>query len=330
MTAGPTAESVAAHGSAGRRPLTVGVIGAGTMGTGIARLLFAAGHRVQVFDQERGRVAAWLDTLAAGDRLAPGGQDISDSSSLAGAVSDADIIVEAVAEDHAVKSEVLRELSAHASDTCIIATNTSSFPIDVLAEDCAHPERFLGMHFFNPADVIPGVEVIPGEATSPEVIARVMDLLIDAGKRPAVVRSTPAFIANRLQMALFLECLRCVEEGIVTPEALDTVVSTSFGFRLPLFGPFAIADMAGLDVYQGILENLQAVYGDRFATPAAIGDRVARGDLGLKTGRGFRAFDARTRRDLPVARDQMYAYLRDALAELDARQLFPKDEGGSP
>ena len=157
-----------------------------------------------------------------------------------------------------------------------------------------------------------------------------MDLLIDAGKRPAVVRSTPGFIANRLQMALFLECLRCVDEGIVTPEALDTVVSTTFGFRLLLFGPFAIADMAGLDVYQRILENLQARYGDRFATPAAISDRVARGDLGLKTGRGFRTFDTRTQRELPAARDQMYLYLRDALAELDARQLLPRDEGGSP
>jgi 3-hydroxyacyl-CoA dehydrogenase, C-terminal domain/short chain dehydrogenase len=156
--------------------------------------------------------------------------------------------------------------------------------------------------------------VIPGDATSPEVIARVIGLLIDAGKRPAVVRSTPAFIANRLQMALFLECLRCVDEGIVTPEALDTVVSTSFGFRLPLFGPFAIADMAGLDVYQGILENLPAVYGDRFATPAAIGDRVARGDLGLKTGRGFRTFDTRTQRELPVARDHEGGLLAGELA----------------
>ena len=306
------------------------------MGTGIARLLFAAGHRIQVFDQERGRVAAWLRALPAADRLADDGRDISDSPSLAAAAADADIIVEAVAEDRAVKRDVLRELSGHASQACIIATNTSSFPIDVLAKDCAHPERFLGMHFFNPADVIPGVEVIPGDATAPEVTARVMDLLIDAGKRPAVVRSTPGFIANRLQMALFLECLRCVDEGIVTPEALDTVVSTTFGFRLLLFGPFAIADMAGLDVYQGILENLRQKYGDRFATPAAIGDRVARGDLGLKTGRGFRTFDTETQRELPVARDEMYRYLRDALAELDARQLLPPhgdeaaDERGAP
>ncbi len=330
MTAGPTAESVTAHRGVGRLPLTVGVIGAGTMGTGIARLLFAAGHRIQVFDQEQGRVAAWLDSLPVDDRLADGGRDISDSSSLAAAVSEADIIVEAVTEDHAVKRAVLRELSAHASETSIIATNTSSFPIDVLAQDCVHPERFLGVHFFNPADVIPGVEVVPCDATSPDVVARVMDLLIDAGKRPAVVRSSPAFIANRLQMALFLECLRCVDEDLISPEALDTVVSTSFGFSLPLFGPFAIADMAGLDVYQGILENLQARYGYRFATPAAIRDRVARGDLGLKTGRGFRTFDPRTQRELPVARDQMYLYLRDALAEIDARHLFPRDEGSSP
>ncbi len=312
-----------------RRPLTVGVIGAGTMGTGIARLLFAAGHRVQVFDQERGRVAGWLAALALGDRLAEDGRDLSDCPSLAAAAADADIIVEAVAEEREVKRDVLRQLSAAASATCIIATNTSSFPIDVLARDCVRPERFLGMHFFNPADVIPGVEVIPGDATAPAVTTRVMDLLVAAGKRPAVVRSTPAFIANRLQMALFLECLRCVDEGIVTPEALDTVVSTTFGFRLPLFGPFAIADMAGLDVYQGILENLQATYGDRFATPAAVSDRVARGDVGLKAGRGFRTFDAGTQRELPAARDRLYVRLRDVLAELDPGHLVPRDDGAA-
>lgn len=313
-----------------RSPLTIGVIGAGTMGTGIARLFFDAGHRIRLFDQEEGRVAAWLGSLATADRLADGGRQISDSPSLTAAADGADLIVEAVAEDPAVKSLVLKVLSTHAADTCIIASNTSSIPIDVLALDCLRPQRFLGVHFFNPADAIPGVEVIPGEATSGDVVSQVMELLVDAGKRPAIVRSSPGFIANRLQMALFLECLRCVDEGLVTPEALDTVVSTTFGFRLPIFGPFAIADMAGLDIYQGILETLEGKYGERFATPAAIRDRVSRGDFGLKTGKGFRTYDSRERSDLPAVRDTMYVRLRDALGKLDAYRLLAHSEGANP
>lgn len=298
-------------------PLAVGVIGAGTMGTGIARLLSRAGHQVQVFDNQPGRVAQWLSAEPAADDDAGA---IKTSPSLREAAAGADLVIEAVSEDRAVKSRVLREISEHADATAIIATNTSSFPIDVLSRECSRPERFLGIHFFNPADVIPGVEVIPGAATASEVMSTVNRLLTEAGKRPATVQSSPGFIANRLQMALFLECLRCVDEGLVCPDDLDTVVSTTFGFRLPLFGPFAIADMAGLDVYRGILETLAGQYGERFATPPALLEHTDRGEFGLKTGQGFRSYDSRTRVELPMMRDRMYVRLRDALEELDLRQ----------
>ncbi|MEU5884015.1 3-hydroxyacyl-CoA dehydrogenase family protein [Spirillospora sp. NPDC047279] len=296
---------------------TTAVIGTGTMGRGIARLFLRAGHTVRVHDHVTGLAAAWVESLPDEERLsADGGVRISDAATPADAANGADLIIEAVAEDRAVKAVVLKVLSAHASDDCVIASNTSSFPIDDLAPDCALPERFLGIHFFNPADVIPGVEVIPGRATDPEVVARATAWLTAAGKRPATVRSSPGFIANRLQMALFLECLRCVDEGLVTPEDLDTVVSTTFGFRLSLFGPFAIADMAGLDVYQSIFATLEAGLGEQFTAPESLRSRTARGQFGLKVGQGFKTYDGPQRSELVTARDAKYAKLRDFLEDL--------------
>lgn len=299
-----------------RTVTTVAVVGTGTMGRGIARLFLRAGHDVRVHDARPGVAAEWVHSLPADERLDAEGRDRAvEVADLADLVRGAGLVVEVVAEERDVKSTVLRTVSAHAPADCVIATNTSSFPIDELAADVEHPERFLGMHFFNPADVIPGVEVIAGEATDPVVVERVSDWLTAAGKRPATVRSSPGFIANRLQMALFLEAVKCVEEGLVTAADLDTVVSTSFGFRLPFFGPFAIADMAGLDVYRSIFATLQEGFGDRFAAPDSLVALTDEGHYGLKTGRGFRAYEPDEGETLVAARDDAYARMNDLLSE---------------
>jgi len=303
--------------AAGRTTTTVAVIGTGTMGRGIARLFASAGHDVKVHDNEPGLAATWLDSLPNTDRYADDGRElITEAATLADAAVGAELIIEVVAEDRAVKAVVLQTLSAHAPDHGVIATNTSSFPIDDLAVDCARPERFLGIHFFNPADVIPGVEVIPSKVTDLAIVDQAKKWLIAAGKRPATVRSSPGFIANRLQMALFLECVRCVDEGLVTPEDLDTVVSTTFGFRLPFFGPFAIADMAGLDVYRSIFATLEEGLGDRFRAPDSLVERTEQGHIGLKVGQGFQAYGAKERVDLIAARDASYERMNALLADL--------------
>lgn len=295
---------------------TVAVVGAGTMGRGIAGLFMRAGHDVRIHDHLPGVAARWVDSLSADELRGDDGRvRATDVATLEELVQDAGLVVEVVAEDRAIKASVLRTVSEHAPAHCIIATNTSSFPIDELAEDCLRPERFLGMHFFNPADVIPGVEVIAGEATDPAVVERVSAWLTAAGKRPATVRSSPGFIANRLQMALFLEAVKCVEEGLVTAADLDTVVSTSFGFRLPFFGPFAIADMAGLDVYRSIFATLQQGFGDRFAAPDSLVALTDQGHYGLKTGRGFRAYAPDEGETLVAARDDAYARMNDLLSD---------------
>lgn len=306
---------------------TVAVIGTGTMGRGIGRVFLAAGHQVRMYDNVPGLAASWVDSLPDGERLDDAGRPrISASDDLATLATGADLVVEVVAEDREVKAEVLQAVSAHAPDDCVIATNTSSYPIDDLAKDCRIPERFVGMHFFNPADAIPGVEVIPSDVTAPAVVERVRSWLTAAGKRPATVRSSPGFIANRLQMALFLESARCVEEGLVTPEDLDTVVSTTFGFRLPLFGPFKIADMAGLDVYRSIFATLEEGLGEGFAAPASLVERTERGEFGLKTGQGYSSYGDDEREPLVASRDAAYRELTAFLDGLESTRPAPREE----
>jgi 3-hydroxybutyryl-CoA dehydrogenase len=160
---------------------------------------------------------------------------------------------------------------------------------------------------------VPGVEVIPGPRTRPKVVEQVLDVLRRLGKVPALVRSSPGFLANRLQLALFVECLRCVEEGLATPEDVDAVVSSTFGFRLPVFGPFAVADMAGLDVYASILDLLQERFGDRFSAAPTLRNLVAEGAYGVKTGRGFRQYTSEVTEEWLNRRDSSYKRLLQTL-----------------
>jgi 3-hydroxybutyryl-CoA dehydrogenase len=289
------------------RSETVAVIGTGYMGRSIARCFGATGFRVRAYDVRAEAVAAFVrDEDAAW---------LTGSATLEEAVADCGVVVEAAAEDVGVKADVLDRISAAAPADCMVATNTSSLDVDQLAQHVQGPERFIGLHFFGPAELVPGVEVVVGKQTSPDTAKAAVDLVERIGKRPSTVVSAPGFVANRLQMALFLESLRCVEEGLVSMDALDTIVSSTIGFRLPAFGPFAIADMAGLDVYASILGILEAAYGDRFATPARLTELVAEGRHGLKTGGGFCDYDAAEAAALVEHRDQMYRRLADCLRD---------------
>ncbi len=184
-----------------------------------------------------------------------------------------------------LKHPVLRAISAAADPAAIIATNTSALPVGDLAEVVAAPERFLGVHWFGPAPFVPLVELAGGTA---EVTERVAAMLRAAGKVPVQVPDVPGFIGNRLQFALYREAALVVEEGLADAATVDTVVSNSFGLRLPFFGPLLVGDIAGLDVYESAFRSLEAQYGERFAPPQSLVERVAAGDLGVKTGGGLR------------------------------------------
>jgi 3-hydroxybutyryl-CoA dehydrogenase len=304
------------------------VVGAGYMGGGIAQVLalhgyrvtlgdvdgeIAARARVRLVDQARGFEAQGLLPAGAADKIA---DNLTAAASIEDAVATSDYVAEAVPEDPVIKADILRRISAAAPADAVIGTNTSAIPIGDLAASVTGPERFLGVHWMNPAPFIPGVELIPGPETLPSVVDLAEELIRALGKTPARVADTPGFVANRLQFALYKEAVRIVEEGVANPSQIDDVVSNTFGFRLALFGPFAIGDMAGLDVYESSFRTLEKAYGERFAAPAALTTTVEEGNLGLKSGRGFLDVDPASRESLVAYRDSAYARLSQLRAEL--------------
>lgn len=307
---------------------TIAVVGSGYMGGGIALVFALSGYAVALADADaqttelaRARVISEAQAFESQGLLAAGSartvhDNLTVASSIELAVAGADYVTEAVPERVQLKLEILGQIAAAARPDAIIATNTSAIPIGELAPAVTHPERFLGVHWMNPAPFIPGVELIPGPATASQTVDVAQDLIRGVGKVPARVADTPGFVANRLQFALYKEAVRIVEEGTATPEQIDAVVSNTFGFRLALFGPFAIGDMAGLDVYESSYRTLEEAYGERFSVPASLAAMVAAGRLGLKTGRGFLDWDVARRESLLAYRATAYARLSQLRAEL--------------
>jgi 3-hydroxybutyryl-CoA dehydrogenase len=239
---------------------------------------------------------------------------------LAEAVAEADFVEEAVLERPEVKKPLLDSIEEAARPDAVIGSNTSTLPIGDLAAGLKHPERFLGVHFSNPAPFIPGVELIAHSETDEQVVEAVEALVSITGKLTARVHDKAGFVLNRLQYVLLREAVNLVEEGVATPEDVDVIVRTTFGYRLPFFGPFAIADMAGLDVYRDGFRTLQAHYGDRLAVPALLTELVESGRYGIKLGGGFvtRAGDQAA---LVAYRNTAYARLGQLLEELGPAPL---------
>ncbi|HLT67456.1 MAG TPA: 3-hydroxyacyl-CoA dehydrogenase family protein [Microbacterium sp.] len=308
---------------------TVTIVGSGYMGGGIAQVLAIAGFDVTVADVSVDNANASLERLRKEARdfeaqglYAPGSaelveQHISAGKTIEEAVADVDFIEEAVFERVDVKREVLANISQHARPDAIIGTNTSTIPVKELESAVVHPERFLTVHFSNPAPFIPGVELVAGEATKPQAISEVKELLARSGKQGAQVADTPGMVLNRLQYVLLKEATAVVEEGVATAEDVDTIVRTTFGFRLGFFGPFAIADQAGLDVYSNCFVTFEEAFGDRLATPAMLKEAVDDDRKGIKNGRGWLGdYDASTAAELVAYRNKAYARMSQLLSEL--------------
>jgi 3-hydroxybutyryl-CoA dehydrogenase len=308
-------------------PRGAAIIGAGTMGLGVAECFAAAGIRVLLTDatpeltreakrrlvrRARGHADAGLLAEGAVERV----EAVETAGDVAGTVGGVGLVFEAVPEDIGLKEEILTSCSAAAPQDAVIVSNTSSLPINDLSEFVGRPGRFCGMHWFNPPEWTPGVEVIPAATTAPEVVERLVEFLRSIGKRPAVVGDGPGFVANRIQNALFLEAVRCVEEGLASPQEVDEVVRSCFGFRLPFFGPFQISDMAGLDVYENVLDVLREGLGERFAAPQSLRNLVEEGRTGTKSGVGFLQYTDEERERLLLERDRRYAALGALLEDL--------------
>ena len=294
----------------------ISVVGAGLMGHGIAQVFAVAGHEVTITDT----VMKNLDTVEG--RIAANLRDLGDDESavsrvrscvdLAEAVRDADYVVEAVLEDLPLKQRLFADIERHVRPDTILASNTSVIPITSIMRGLKKRERALGTHWWNPPFLVPLVEVIATEWTSPQAIAWTMELHQAAGKKPAhVKKDVPGFIGNRLQHALWREAISLVENGICDAETVDAVVKASFGRRIAVLGPLENADLVGTDLTLAIHDNVLPAIDSRPGPSPYLKKLVAEGKLGFKSGEGFRkwspeeqaALRAKVVKHLKAARD---------------------------
>ena len=278
----------------------VTVVGAGLMGHGIAVQLALRGVDVRLNDvsdesleraiQNAGVVLETLHGLGLASeddvRDVPG--RIKTDVSLQRSVEDADLVIEAVFEDLVLKQSVFAELDRFCPPRTVLASNTSSFMASQLAPSTARPDKVVVANWWNPPYLLPLVEVVKGPETSDESISVLAGFLERIGKRPVVLqKESLGFIGNRMQFALLREAIAIVEQGIASPEDVDAVVKTSFGRRLAVAGPFEVFDLAGWDTVRAIIETLFPVMDSSTKVPNTIENMVQRGDLGLKSGKGF-------------------------------------------
>jgi 3-hydroxybutyryl-CoA dehydrogenase len=275
----------------------VAVLGAGTMGHGIAQVAAAAGADVSLYDVDGAaparaveRIRQNLDKGVSLGKVTPDTRDatlgrLHPVPSFLEALEGADLVVEAAPESLPLKRALLEDVEGAAPETCVIATNTSSLSIAELASDLRNPRRFLGLHFFNPVHVMALVEVVWGPQTGQDELARAVAFVKELGKEPIVVKDSPGFASSRLGVLLGLEAMRMVQEGVADPEAIDKAME--LGYRHPM-GPLRLTDLVGLDVRLGIAEYLHDKLGsEAFRPPEILRRMVAEGKLGKKTGEGF-------------------------------------------
>lgn len=272
---------------------TIAVIGAGLMGVGIAQVFVTQGKLVKVYDPLESTLNSLVERLRQNLDLVNKPHDCLEnliiSRSLADAVGDADIVFEAAPEQLEIKQSIFRDLLPLVKNDAILASNTSVIPIKEIGQGLDHKGRLVGTHWWNPAFLIPLVEVVQSEATSDWVVEQTIGLLEEVGKKPVHVKKDVAgFVGNRLQHALWREAIALINDGVCDAETIDIVVKNSFGMRLPVLGPIENSDMVGLDltldIHNVILKGI-----NRDVTPSPLlQHKVASGELGMKSGKGFR------------------------------------------
>jgi 3-hydroxybutyryl-CoA dehydrogenase len=275
---------------------TVLVVGAGTMGRGIASLCATRGFRVRLTDADEHALAAAREAIAASwEKLRAKGKlsevDVAAASerltaeSLEADDAAADLAIEAVPERLDLKRDIFLGLEGRLSESAILATNTSSLSITKIAATLRHPERVIGLHFFNPAPVMPLLEIVVGTKTSPATLASAREFAEALGKRAITVKDSPGFATSRLGVALGLEAIRMLEEGVASAEDIDAAMEAGYGHAM---GPLRTSDLVGLDVRLAIAEALaRDLPSSRFEPPALLRRMVAEGKTGVKAGEGF-------------------------------------------
>lgn len=274
----------------------IGVVGAGAMGSGIAQVAAVHGHQVFIFDTQKqalDKAKAQLDffihKLSDKQKLSETAEQVLNRFHFVEeltALADCDLVIEAIVEKLEIKKSVFKNLEETVKETCILGSNTSSLPITAIASACAHPERVMGIHFFNPAPLMALVEVIPALQTNHDLVPLVKNLLVDWGKQPVIAKDTPGFIVNRIARPFYSEALRIYEEGIADMATIDWALKDLGGFRM---GPFTLMDYIGHDVNYVVTETVfRAFFFDPRYKPSFSQQRLLdAGWLGRKSGRGF-------------------------------------------
>jgi len=294
----------------------IGIIGAGTMGVGIAQVAATAGCKVVLFDANAPQIDKALSGLEktlqklvdkakiSQEKATEIRNNIVKGEALQD-LKDSDLVIEAIIENKDIKTKVFTELETYVSADCIIGSNTSSISITSLGAELKKPERFIGIHFFNPAPLMPLVEVIPSLLTEKSLAEKIYNLMKDWGKMPVIAKDIPGFIVNRIARPYYGEGLRIVEENIATPEQVDEAMRTLGNFKM---GPFELMDLIGVDVNFAVTTT---VYKDYFYDPkykpSLLQQRMAEAKLhGRKTGKGF--YDYAEGAEKPVAEknDELY------------------------
>jgi 3-hydroxybutyryl-CoA dehydrogenase len=313
--------------------MIVGVIGAGTMGAGIAQVCLQAGHEVLLHDVDeaaiergRGRIADGLEKLVAKGRLTADQRSqmltsLRDAHSIQGMASEADVVIEAALENIDLKNTIFRALGADAGPDTLLATNTSALSVSEIGQASGRPRQVVGLHFFNPAPVMPLVEVVIGQGSDPLVVDRAIAFATDLGKTAVACADSPGFIVNRVNRPFTLEALRMLEAGEAGVEEIDKAVQSA-GYPM---GPFALMDLVGIDinlaaataVWQGFDEAV------RFTPSNVQGDLVAAGDLGRKTGRGFYVYENGSATGLS---DRLPAAAQPATGQLEPDRIVARIE----
>ncbi|MBE0011481.1 MULTISPECIES: 3-hydroxyacyl-CoA dehydrogenase family protein [Micrococcales] len=281
-------------GRTGELPARVGVLGGGRMGAGIAHAFLIKGADVVVIERDEASAQAGRERVASSaaksiERDPHSGNLDEMVSRLKTSVDYADfgdreLVVEAVPEDWTLKVAALRRVEEQLTPGAVLASNTSSLSVSGLAEELERPQDFLGLHFFNPVPASTLIEVVIGKQTRPDLVEQTRSWVQGLGKTAVVVNDAPGFASSRLGVAIALEAMRMVEEGVASAKDIDNAMV--LGYKHPT-GPLRTTDIVGLDVRLGIAEYLHETLGERFAPPQILREKVARGELGRKTGKGF-------------------------------------------
>jgi 3-hydroxybutyryl-CoA dehydrogenase len=292
---------------------TIGVIGAGTMGAGVAEIFVKFGYTVILYNRSQAGMQRGIERIQSKVATKPVPiETVTDTESAQiytthdlTALADVDLISESIAENLEVKQDIFRKLDEICDARTLFTTNTSGLSISQIATAVSHPERFAGVHFFNPPEIVPAVEVIKGEATSDVTCEVLINLLKQMQKQPILVqKDVPGFVASRLQFAVVREALHLVEEGIASPADIDAVMKHGLGLRWALLGPLEIADLGGLDIFNTVGNYVAKSLSNATDSPKVLQDLVGAGKLGAKTGSGFYDYPPGKASTLTAERDE--------------------------